>query len=287
MRVDAGVVLLAAAVTAPAAGQDAVRLRYTPTPGLAVATVTVFTTAMTVTGLPAVPDGTVFEEERRVYARQQVGPRTADGWLLEATLDSIRARTRAAGGAWRDRPASPLEGATVRARVNERFAVTGVESSGERDAEVLRVRTAWTAGLDAAFPEAPVSVGAAFETGGRMPFTAEVRLDTVRTVRETIFGDLALRLDSLTDRGTDTLLYFSFRGRFAPRTLEAAGEAGDVRASFQGTYAGSLIWSTGWDGFVSAVARMIVEAALTGTDAGGRNDATVRWETTISHRVRP
>lgn len=287
MRIDTAALLALAGTATPVAAQDAVRLRYTPVPGTAMVTVTEFTTDMTVAGLPAVPDGTVFEEERRVYARQLAGPRSADGWLLEATLDSVRARTRTAGGAWRDLPPSPLEGVTVRARVDGRFAVTGFESSGERDAEVLRVRTAWTAGLDAAFPEAPVRVGTTFDTGGRIPFTAEVRLDTLRTVRETIFGDLALRLDSLTARGGDTLLHLSFRGRFTPRALRAGGEAGYLEASFQGGYAGSLIWSTGWAAFVSGVARMTVQATVTGADAGGRSGATVRWDTTVSHRVRP
>jgi hypothetical protein len=171
--------------------------------------------------------------------------------------------------------------------VNGRFAVTGVESSGERDAEVLRALTGWLGGLGFAFPDAPVPTGTKFDTGARLAFSAELSADSSLPLREMVMGDLELTVDSLTDRGTDTLVHFSFGGLFAPRDTRTTGEDGAVGASFTGAYAGRLIWSTGWDAFVSGAARLQVQARVAATSATGAVNATIDWSTTISHRVRP
>lgn len=286
MRID----LVAIGLLLPAASlaaQQRALLRYAPDPGALVSTVTDVSTVVTVSGLPAIPDGAQFEERVRRFARQRVLDRGPNGWLVEVALDSTRAQWRPAGGAWRDGPPSSLDGSRARARINERFAVTGVESSGERDAEVLRALTGWLGGLDFTFPETPVPVGAKFETGARLAFSAEVTADSSLPLREMVVGDLALVLDSLTDRGTDTLLYFTFGGLFTPRDVRTAGEDGAVQATFTGGFAGRLIWSTGWEAFVSGAARLQVQARATATSARGAVNATIDWSTTITHRVRP
>ena len=60
-----------------------------------------------------------------------------------------------------------------------------------------------------------------------------------------------LTLDSLVDRGLDTLAYIRLRGVFEPSTFEA--DSADVSGLLvtEGSIAGTLVWSTGWSTFIS------------------------------------
>jgi len=75
-------------------------------------------------------------------------------------------------------------------------------------------------------------------------------------------GDIVARstlaLDSLVDRGADTLAFLRVQGTLLPTTVASAAEAAEGRARLTGGFGGRLIWSTGWDAFVSGAVRLRV-----------------------------
>lgn len=280
--------MMVVAGAAPLAGQDAYAFRYAPATGAAVRTLTEMRTITTFTGFPALPDGSTLEEERRVYGHHVVQAEDEGGWLVAAEIDSIRGRRRLEAEPWRDLRDSTLVGRTAVARLTSQFAVAGFRTAAPTDGEVFRPVGAMIAGLDFAFPGEPVTVGQAFPTGGRIHLRVTASPETGVAVDETVFGDLVLTLDSVVRTGVDTLAYLRFGGALTPRTTSPGGEGGAATAgSFTGSFAGRLIWSSGWDAFVAGVARVRVEGRVTARTARGRVAANAVWDATLRHQVRP
>jgi hypothetical protein len=271
----------------PAAAQSQAVLRFVPELGRLTRTLTEVKTTTTLVGFPAVPDGAAYEEETWIGVTQRVARMDEDGVVVEVTIDSIRGRVRLAGEPWRDYADSTLIGGTAQAVMSPQFAVVGIRSSGPRDGEILQALGAFAAGLDLVFPEAAVTAGETFVTGGRV--RARVRTDraTGIAVDEVVFGDLSLTLDSAVEAGPDQLAYLRFQGALTPRTAAAAGEGGDNVTALSGGFAGRLVWSEQWGAFVSGVVRIRVTGRIEAQTPRGRESAEAIWDRTVTHRVRP
>lgn len=281
--------LLVAAVLAiprPARGQS-VTLRFAPGSGLVAHVLEEARTFTTLTGFPAVPDGARFEHVQRVAATEKITPRDGGGWSVAITVDSVHRGVRPMDGTWRDEPDTALAGRTARASVNDRFQITGIESSGASDAAILRMLGGSVAGLAFAFPDSGLAVGDGFATGARFIYTVHAPAAGGLAVQATLSGDLVLHVDSIIDTGGDSLTYFTFRGPFTPAAVESQSEAGALHGAFQGAFGGTLIWSKAWNAFVSAVNRVRVGAQLHVEASSGAFDASARWDATITHRIRP
>lgn len=280
--------LMAAMLAIPRAahGQGAI-LRFAPAGGLVAHVLEQTRTFTTLTGFPAVPDGARFEQLVRVGATERIAPRTAGGWTVTVTVDSVLRRVRPMDGTWRDEPDTALVGRSARASVNDRFQITGIESSGTSDAAILRMLGGSVAGLAFAFPDSGLAVGDSFSTGARFIYTAHAPAAGGLKAEATLSGDLVLHVDSIVETGGDSLTYFSFRGPFMPAAVESQSEAGALRGTFQGAFGGVLIWSKAWSAFVSAVNRVRVAAQLRVASSSGAFDASARWDATITHRIRP
>jgi hypothetical protein len=279
--------IVLAGAARPAAAQPRVVLRYQPDLGRLVRTLTEERTTVTLEGFPAVPDGAAFETELRIGGSQRVLAVDAEGAVVAVTVDSTWGRTREGTAPWVDRADTGLSGRTAEAVLSPRFGTVGIRTAGTADADVLLLLGAGAVGLGFAFPEGPLAPGESFETGGRI--RARVRTDAATgiAVDEVVFGDLALTLDSVAVPGDDTLSYFHFRGAFAPRTAAAQGEGGDVVSTLSGAYAGRLVWSVRWGGFVSGAVRMRVDGRIRITGPGGVEDAHATWDRVLLHSVRP
>lgn len=280
--------LMAAALAIPrvAWGQGAV-LRFVPGGGLVAHVLEETRTFTTLTGFPAVPDGARFERLERVGATERITPRTAGGWTVAITVDSVHALMRPMEGTWRAVPDTDLAGHTARASVNDRLQITGIESSGASDAAILRMLGGSVAGLTFAFPETALAVGDSVATGARFIYTVRAPAAGGLPAQGTLSGDLVLHVDSIVDTGGDSLTYFTFHGPFSPATAESQGRAGAIRGTFRGAFAGTIIWSKAWNAFVSAVNRVRVAAQLHVTSSTGAFDASATWDVTITHRIRP
>lgn len=285
MRAVLAMTVLAAV---PLAGQDSFRFRYDPASGRAVNSLTEIRTLYTMNGLPRVPDGTTEELEARLFGNEVVRAVTDDGRRVRVAVDSIRLRQREGAGAWTDVTLPGELMTPTIAVVNERLHVDGIETSSTADGTQLRILTGWTGNLGFRFPDTAVAVGGTFTTGAQLPYEVSLSEDVAGIgVAETLLGELQFTLDSLVARGTDTLAYLRFSGTFAPRTVETAGEAGALNHRFDGGFAGSVLWSTGWDAFVSTAMRVRVTGRIHRESAAGVMDANVTWDATLVHRIRP
>jgi hypothetical protein len=263
------------------------RFRYQPASGRGIQSLTETRTVTTMTGLPRVPDGTAVEVEARIFAHERVMGTSAGGFRVGVGVDSVRVRGRQGEAAWVDLPTPPFAGRSTRAEVTDRLHVTGIETTAPEDGTLLRILTGWVANLGFAFPDSAVPVGGTFRPGAQVPFEVTLSDDAGIGVSEVLLGDLALTLDSLVARPGDTLAYLRFGGQFTPRTVETAGEGGSRSDTFEGGFVGSLLWSTGWNAFVSAGLRVRVTGRLQQETAGGMVQAAVEWDATLVHRIRP
>jgi hypothetical protein len=270
------------------AAQQAMQFAFTPQLGRTVRTLTEIRTTTTLVGFPAVPDGARVESERWVNATQRVA--AVEGTAAEVTVvvDSVRGRVRTDGEAWVDRVDATFVGQVARAVVSPRFGIVGLRSSSPLDADVLQGLGAYAAGLGFAFPDEPVPVGSSFETGGRIRARVTTDATTGVTLDEVVVGDLTLTLDSVVGAGSENAVaHLTFRGAFAPRTTETAGEQGDLTLALSGAFAGRLAWSAAWGAFVSGAIRLRVEGRIRAATPLGAQAAQVTWERTIVHQVRP
>ncbi len=287
MRRSAWLVVVAVLAIPRVARGQGVILRFAPGGGLVAHVLEEARTFTTLTGFPAVPDGARFERLEQVGATERVTRRTAGGWTVAITVDSVHSRVRPMDGAWRDVLDTDLAGRTARASVNARLQITGIESSGTSDAAILRMVGGSVAGLTFAFPDTALAVGDSFATGARFVYTVRAPTAGGLPVESTLSGDLVLHVDSIVDTGADSLTYFTFRGPFTPAAVESQGEAGALRGAFQGTFGGTIIWSKAWNAFVSAVNRVRVSAQLHVESSSGALDASAIWDATITHQIRP
>jgi hypothetical protein len=280
-------VVVAAAAAAPLAAQETFVFRYAPSVGALVRTYTEQRAVTTFNGFPALPDGATLEVEARIYGHQRVIGEEDGTLVVEATIDSTRNRRRVDQGPWRDVADSSLVGHPAVARLTSQFSVSGFRSAAPTDGDVFRPVGAMVAGLDFAFPGEPVAVGQTFPAGGRIHMRVRAAEETGVAVDETVFGDLALTLDSVVRREDDALAYLSFNGALTPRTTSQQAESGASSGTYTGRFAGRLVWSRSWNAFVSGVARVRVDGRVTAETPRGLVAASAVWDTTVRHQVRP
>lgn len=282
-------VVLGLAVATPARSAVAQRMRptFAPRPGALIHMITETHGTVLLDGLTAVPDGSGFETDRRVNVTERVLERRPGGWAVDVTVDSVRLQRRPTDGKWKVETDSLHDGTRARATVNDRFGIVGLESSGPNDAEVLRALGGSVAGVGFAFPAEAVPVGTSFPTGSRFAYIAELNAPGLPPVRETLVGSLTLTLDSVVVSGSDSLAYFGFHGTFDPRSEGSQGEAEEMSATYGGAFAGVLVWSVGWNAFVSAASRIRANGKIHAEGPDGAQDVTARWDVVTRHRVRP
>lgn len=305
MRRDRKAMLLACAAaallgTAAAEAQQTIRLRYSPQAGRSVRTVSWTDLSMTFGDLPgtaeAAPADTLRIDLEMVQSvTERVMNAEAGRFVVERTIDSTRSRMRAMAGPWQDVPidsaALPMARIVVTDRLQiEQFALTQGDSAAP-SAEWLRNPAG---SFELTLPEDAVAVGESWTTDlvfplpGNRAALAEAGADAVATGVELV-ARVTVTLDSLVTRGTDTLAFTRVQGSFLPLTLSEAAEVADGTASIRGAFGGSLIWSTGWDAWVSgaARARLTVQIEMAGTEETPAAGVQVRVDSETRFQVRP
>jgi hypothetical protein len=280
------VLTLCGALAAPARAQQPFQFRYAPAVGSSIGTLTEIRVVTTLTGFPAMPDGSVLEEETRFGATQSVEGAGAGGYRVQIALDSVWTRRRVAGGPWKTVPDSTFAPQPVEAVVTPRLAASVVTGGAPAEA-VLRVLYGLVAGPGFAFPDAPVDVDSSFATGSRITTRVRVPPDAGLAVDQRAYADLTLTLDSVQRSDADEIAFLSFAGHFDPRAIAQQSESGSMEATLGGSFAGRVVWSAAWNAIVSVVARLGVEGSFRLQRPGGVTAASAIWETTIRHRLRP
>jgi len=248
--------------------QQSIRLRYTPTVGQWVQTLWWFDVTSTISEGTSGEDGLTIESAGIRSLSHRVIEVQGDRRVLEITRDSMRLRTRPVNGVWvvlADTGSSQR----VRLTLDDRMRVLDVQlltegTAGHTQLEMFR---AFSTGLEFALPEQPVGVGQTWASDVVLPFDDPTGIEEEPGVSTWLrrVGEMVARstftLDSLVDRGADTLAFLRVQGTFLPTTIASAAEAAEGRARISGAFGGRMIWSTGWNAFVSGALRTQVHMA--------------------------
>lgn len=275
--------------------QQSIRMRYTPVVGQRILTLWWFDVTSTVSdeGAGGADDLTVESTGTRSLSHRVIDVQ-GDQRILEIRSDSMHVRTKLESGAWAVRPDSTGMSAGVRLTVDGRMRVLDVErlAGGATSARLVPFR-AFSTGMEFALPESPVDVGQSWVSDVVLPLHEPNGIEgevEVSTWLQRV-GDLVARstftLDSLVDRGTDTLAFLRVQGTFLPTTIASAVEAAEGRARVGGTFAGRMIWSTGWNAFVSGAVRTQVHVAtFLGTPQDESSGVSATVDVTSRFQVR-
>jgi hypothetical protein len=115
--------------------------------------------------------------------------------------------------------------------------------------------------LEFGLPEAAVTVGdtltsdVVLRVSRPLGFGSETPVAANFSEQPEIVARTTLTLDSLSVRDRDTLAFLTIRGLFVATELDTSTEEIYAMVSVTGALGGSLIWSTGWNAFVSGAIR--------------------------------
>jgi hypothetical protein len=248
---------------------QSIRMRYEPAVGQRILTLWWFDVTSTVSeGTDGVDDLIVESTGTRSLSHRVIDVRS-DQRVLEIRRDSMSVRTKLESGAWVVSADSSGAQTGVRLTMDDRMRVLDVEglSEGATGYAQLIAFRAFSTGMEFTLPEQSVDVDQTWASDVVLPLHEPTGIEEEPEVSMWLqrVGDLVARgtftLDSLVDRGTDTLAFLRVHGTFLPTTIASAAEAAEGRARISGSFAGRIIWSTGWSAFVSGGLRTQVHMA--------------------------
>ncbi len=241
---------------------------------------------MVLVGIPGTPDSAVFETFALAGVTWRADRIGGGRFSFDVTYDSLRARHRTGVESWIDGQLAFTTPVTIAFTTDRRMMLSAPIYSGD-SATAERARSG-TGAPHFVLPSDPVDIGGPWRSEVFLPFAAEIPGTPGGMVTATLTGPAVGLLDSIVPRGADTLLYLTARGQFLPVTVNSTVALGGLPAAAElwGQFTSRLIWSTGWNAFVSVVLTARVyqrfEAAVESV-----NDGRVTSTFTTRVRVRP
>lgn len=282
-----------AAVLVPQAtvGQSAIALRYDPPTGAMVQAVWRHSATRTVTTPPRGMTVREVEATEVTSVTQRIAAREDGRLVVDVTIDSTVLQVRSGGGAW-ESVRVPGARAAARIVVDDRLRLDSLSGGGEANLTRGRMR-AFASGFEFPLPDGPVTVGDTWTETVIDPLVAvmgvDVEADTARWLTQAgaMIARSTFTLDSLVDRGVDTLAYLQVSGSFLPTTLAAPAETAHGHARIDGGFGARLIWSTAWHTFVSGtVQRRLRLRTFVGTPEQEREVHTTTVDVAGRFRVQ-
>ncbi len=242
---------------------------------------------MVLVGIPGTPDSAVVETFALAGITQRAERIGGGRFSFDVTYDSLRARHRTGAESWIDGQLAFTTPVTIGFTTDRQMMLSAPIYSGD-SATAEHARS----GIGAphfVLPSDPVDVGGPWRSEVFLPFAAEIPGTPVGIVTATLTGPAIGLLDSIMPRGEDTLLYFSARGQFLPVTVSTSVALGGLPATAElwGQFTSRLIWSTGWNAFVSMVLTARVYQRFEVAEESGVREARVTSTFTTRVRVRP
>ncbi len=263
------------------------RFEFRPSDQLSVLTIVESEGNLTFVGFPELPDGSTAEFTSRAGITRRTIALGGGRFAMRLTYDSVRARFRMGEGDFRD-VALPWDGGLwVEYVADRRMSLTG--PTGSNDSMALALVSAAAAAYHLELPEGAVDIGGEWGADLTVPFEMEIPLETPEVIAVNLSAPARGLLDSLVARGADTLAYLSFTGRFLSETVATSYQlgGGPAPAEVWGEVAGRLIWSTGWNAFVSGVMTARINQRFEAVPGSGVEDARITAVITTRIRVRP
>lgn len=285
----AGVCLLAVG-GADALGQRAQAIRFNPAAGSRVHTIWRTEILMSVVDAGGSPVDTLAAEATRLESVTRFVDATDDGrYSVELQYDSVRARKRLRGGTWHDVEPSDLELASVRVLLDDRARLLDAEfvylpHETASQGEVMR---GFVGGTYMHLPEGPVAADSSWSSVLRIPLMALASVAHPEGVPSG--GDLAARVtarvDSMAIRQTDTLAFISLQGSIVSTGGDGGGPHTGIAAD--GSVAATLVWSSGWDAYVTGAVRGLVAFTRPRDSESELAAPELRFDMTTQFQVRP
>jgi hypothetical protein len=279
--------------------QESILLRFRPEPR--TRTHTLWWTESTNTlreGAPGVPalDSITVESATLGSTTWNVRDAQFTRFVVDVTHDSTRVRVRALGGPWRAIPEMRTRSVSARVTVDDRLRVLEMERTrGDtltpNERHGLR---AFLSRLEFALPADPVTVGdtltsdVVLRVSRPLGFGSETPVAQHFSAEAEVVARTTVTLDSLSVRELDTLAFMTVRGLFVGTELDTSTEEIYAVVSVSGAYGGSLIWSTGWNAFVSGAIRSRTTMTLERDPIDvGEVAMTLLMDESVRFQVRP
>ncbi len=242
---------------------------------------------MILVGIPGTPDSAMVETFALAGVTQRADRIGGGRFSFDVTYDSLRARHRTGAESWIDGQFAFTTPVTIGFTTDRLMMLSAPVYSGD-SATAERARSGAGA-PHFVLPSAPVDVGGPWHSEVLLPFAAEIPGTPVGIVTATLNGPAIGLLDSMVPRGEDTLLYLSARGQFLPVTVNSSVALDGLPATAElwGQFTSRLIWSTGWNAFVSMVLTARVYQRFEAAVESGVSDGRVTSTFTTRVRVRP
>lgn len=243
-----------------ALGQQELRLRFSATPGQLVQRLfQVHTRIEARSGNGTVRVG---ETAKLGAVREQAVVSPPAEQVLHLTFDSLRVRQREGVGAWEEARPDRTDRGWLQLALDERLDVRRrIGPADSAEGALLQHVVTGFPGL--VLPERPVRPGTRWEQSRDLAVADLTGGAAVGPAMAVLTVRLDVAVDSLVIRTEDTLAYLTMHGSI-PMTRHRTTDG--VVTTYQGEVAGSLVWSSSWNTFVSGATRTVLSADVRGPE---------------------
>ncbi|UCF40421.1 MAG: hypothetical protein JSW43_11920 [Gemmatimonadota bacterium] len=258
------------------AAQDSLLLRYHPVAGVKVHRVFQSHTRITGVGAAGEAAGPAREAADLGGVTEVALPGPDGALIVHLAYDSLRARMREGDESWREYEVTALDSLWLQVSLDSRMRVVEATAGGDRPGSGMLLHLLTGApGME--LPGGWLRQGQYWSSRLEFQLGELVGHAPVEAPSALLGMEMDFRLDSLTARDQDTLAYIRYSGALTPTTLRR--EDGSTH-QFAGATMGTLVWSTGWRGWVAAAVRLQVVVSV---PERGR----LSLETTVRQSVLP
>jgi len=204
-------------------------------------------------------------------------------YVVEVRYDSLRTRARLAGQNWTEDLVSGTGQDAARVTVDTRMRLAEGPTGDLPTDPVANQGLATWRGVE--LPDRPVTPGETWTVNAvyRLPAQLGQLLDI--TIRDSLVAPATVRLDSVTVRPADSLMYVTVQQTLPPMMLPAVDAGDSATVELVGSQAASLVWSTGWNAYVSGASQAKLVGRLQSRNAAGTpRMAEIHW--TLSTRLQ-
>ena len=214
---------------------------------------------LTYVGFRALPDSSTATVTSLVSITRRVIESGGGRSTVRVQVDSVRSRLAEEGRAARVLDFKEVAGSSAEVVLDSALAV--VQAGPPAGVRSVRIGRAVAGDLSIDFSEVAVTGEDSLTVNAEIPFTSRISGDTANVFDAVLRGRVVLHVDSTRVRGTDTLAYLYVAGPLTGVTRSSVPEVGGGSQSLTGSLKARLIWSSAWQGFVSAAvaARFVLE----------------------------